>query len=128
MPHVDKADTDKPDAVKDQAHKPLPAWRQKWQAVPAPIRKTVVLTIGLTLLAIGGILMILPGPFTLPFVFAAIAVLSSEFVWAAKLMHQGKRAAKKAKHHLSRVPKAALGAGITVLIAGVAASAYWVLT
>ena len=29
-------------------------WRDRWRAVPSPIRKSVVLTIGATLLALGG--------------------------------------------------------------------------
>jgi len=32
----------------------------RWRSVPRPIRKSVVLTIGFTLIAIGGVLIILP--------------------------------------------------------------------
>ena len=54
-------------------------WRDRWRAVPSPIRKSVVLTIGATLLALGGISSSC-GPFTPAFVIAGIAILSSEFV------------------------------------------------
>lgn len=76
----------------------------RWRSVPRPIRKSVVLTIGFTLIAIGGVLIILPGPFTLPFVIAGIAILSSEFVWAANLMERGHQATALAKGWIGRIP------------------------
>jgi UPF0716 family protein affecting phage T7 exclusion len=67
-----------------------------WRALPASVRKTIALVIGSTLIAIGGILVILPGPFTMPFVFAGLVVLAAEFVWAERLL-------VKAKHHARKV-------------------------
>lgn len=76
----------------------------RWRAVPGPIRKSVVLTIGVTLLAIGGALIVLPGPFTLPFVIAGVAILSSEFVWAERVMEKGQQAGTLAKDWVGRIP------------------------
>lgn len=97
----------------------------RWRSVPAPIRKSVVLTIGLTLLALGGVLIVLPGPFTLPFVIAGIAILSSEFVWAERIMERGQQAGTLAKEWVGRIPTPWL-----VVIGGwfataVAVAAWW---
>ena len=98
----------------------------RWRAVPGPIRKSVVLTIGVTLLAIGGALIILPGPFTLPFVIAGIAVLSSEFVWAERIMEKGQQAGTSAKDWVGRIPLpwlVVIGVWIT---SAVGIAAWWV--
>ena len=44
----------------------------------------------------GGLLIVLPGPFTLPFVFAGLVVLAAEFVWAERVLERTKHHAKKA--------------------------------
>ena len=110
------------DAVPDSVAK---RWKQRWKAVPTPLRKTVVITIGVTLLAIGAILVILPGPFTLPFIFAGIAVLSSEFAWARRLMKKGQVAAQKTKKVAKRIPWPLLVLIIIVVVAAVASGVYW---
>ena len=62
-----------------------------WRRAPKTVRRSVVGVLGLTLILIGGVLVILPGPFTLPFVIAGLAVLASEFVWAERLLVQGRK-------------------------------------
>ncbi len=99
--------------------------RQRWRNVPGPIRKSVVLTIGLTLLALGGVLIVLPGPFTLPFVIAGIAILSSEFVWAERVMARGQQAATLAKDWVGRVPRPWLVVVGVWLAAAVAVAVWW---
>jgi membrane protein implicated in regulation of membrane protease activity len=66
-----------------------------WKLVPKPVRQLVVLVIGLTLIIVGGLLVVLPGPFTLPFVFAGLVVLAAEFVWAERFLERTKEQAKK---------------------------------
>jgi hypothetical protein len=66
-----------------------------WKMVPKPLRQVIVLVIGLTLIVIGGLLIVLPGPFTLPFVFAGLVVLAAEFVWAERILIRAKHHAKK---------------------------------
>ena len=63
--------------------------------MPSPVRKTIVLVIGFTLIAIGAILIVLPGPFTLPFVIGGLFVLAAEFTWAKSLLTKAQESAKK---------------------------------
>jgi membrane protein implicated in regulation of membrane protease activity len=69
--------------------------RKAWKSVPKPVRQVIALVIGGTLMAIGGLLIVLPGPFTLPFVFAGLVVLAAEFVWAERFLERTKEQAKK---------------------------------
>ncbi len=62
-----------------------------WRRAPKTVRRSIVGLLGLTLILIGGVLVILPGPLTLPFVVAGLAVLASEFVWAERLLIQGRK-------------------------------------
>lgn len=62
-----------------------------WRRTPKTVRRSIVGVLGLTLILIGGVLVVLPGPFTLPFVIAGLAVLASEFVWAERLLVQGRK-------------------------------------
>lgn len=71
-------------------------WRGRWQKVPDPIRKTLVFLVGSTLIVTGILLVVLPGPFTIPLLLAGLAVLATEFAWAAS-------AADGAKHHGGKV-------------------------
>ena len=66
-----------------------------WRGVPTPVRKLIVIVIGFTLIAIGGVLIILPGPFTLPFVIGGLFVLAAEFTWARSLLNKAQESAKK---------------------------------
>jgi drug/metabolite transporter (DMT)-like permease len=66
-----------------------------WKMVPKPLRQLIVLVIGVTLIVIGGLLIVLPGPFTLPFIVAGLVVLAAEFVWAERILERTKHHAKK---------------------------------
>ena len=70
-------------------------YRKIWRGVPRPVRKLIVLVIGFTLIAIGGVLIILPGPFTLPFVIGGLFILAVEFTWARSLLNKAQESAKK---------------------------------
>lgn len=97
----------------------------RWRAVPGPIRKSVVLTVGVTLVAIGGALIILPGPFTLPFVIAGVAVLSSEFVWAERVMHKGRETGSAAMQWVGRIPRPWIAVIVAWVAAVVGVVAWW---
>ena len=72
---------------------------QAWKLLPSAIRKTIVLLIGSTLIITGLLLVVLPGPFTMPLLVLGLVVLALEFAWAETLLI-------KAKHHASKiVPK-----------------------
>jgi uncharacterized membrane protein YbaN (DUF454 family) len=70
-------------------------YKRIWRQVPAPVRKLIVLVIGFTLIAIGSVLIILPGPFTLPFMIGGLFVLAIEFTWARSMLTKAKDSAKK---------------------------------
>jgi len=70
--------------------------RKAWRNVPKPVRQVIALVIGGTLMIIGGLLIVLPGPFTIPFVFAGLLVLAGEFVWAQRFLDRARVEAKKA--------------------------------
>ena len=70
-------------------------YKRIWRQVPAPVRKLIVLVIGFTLIAIGSVLIILPGPFTLPFMIGGLAILAIEFTWARSLLNKAQESAKK---------------------------------
>lgn len=83
--------------VKNMATDDSPGgWKAWWQRVPGPIRKTLVLTVGLTLIATGLLLIVLPGPFTIPLLIAGLAIMATEFAWAAAMTG-------KARHHGERL-------------------------
>jgi UPF0716 family protein affecting phage T7 exclusion len=62
--------------------------------MPSAVRKTIVSVFGFTLIAIGGVLLILPGPFTLPPVIAGLFILALEFTWAKSLLTKAQDSAK----------------------------------
>ena len=70
-------------------------YKKIWRQVPAPVRKVIVLVIGFTLIAIGTVLIILPGPFTLPFMIGGLFILAIEFTWARSLLTKAQESAKK---------------------------------
>jgi len=82
-------------------------YRKIWRQVPTPVRKLIVVVIGFTLIAIGGVLIILPGPFTLPFVIGGLFVLAIEFTWAKSLLTKAQESAKKVdpRNFKKRKPK-----------------------
>jgi high-affinity Fe2+/Pb2+ permease len=70
-------------------------YKRIWRQVPAPVRKLIVLVIGFTLIAIGSFLIILPGPFTLPFMIGGLFILAIEFTWAKSLLTKAQESARK---------------------------------
>jgi len=77
------------------------------------------------LLAIGGVLVILPGPFTIPFIVAALAVLASEFVWAERVFRRAQDVTKSAVDTVKRVPTGIIVAVFLLIGSGVAIAGYW---
>ena len=73
--------------------------KKSWLLLPKRLRQVIAFVIGSTLVLIGLALIVLPGPFTMPFIIAGLVVLALEFAWAESLLI-------KAKHHASKiVPK-----------------------
>ena len=70
-------------------------FQKTWKTLPVKLRKTIALVIGSTSIVLGALLIVLPGPFTIPFVVFGLMILSLEFVWAESLLVKVKHHAKK---------------------------------
>ena len=59
---------------------------QAWRSLPSALRKTIALVIGSTLIVTGLLLIVLPGPFTMPLLVLGLVVLALEFAWAETML------------------------------------------
>jgi len=60
--------------------------KQAWMMLPEALRKTIALLVGFTLIIAGLLLIVLPGPFTLPLLILGLIILALEFAWAETLL------------------------------------------
>ena len=67
--------------------------KNNWKRLPHPLRWIVVSTVGFTLVSVGLIFMVLPGP-GIPLIVAGLAILATEFAWAEIVLN-------RTKHHAS---------------------------
>jgi hypothetical protein len=78
---------------------------EAWQ----PIRKAVVLVLGLTILAASIPIGFLPGPGGIAVAIAGLALLATEFLWARLLLRRAKliakRSAKRAQRSIKQNPR-----------------------
>ena len=65
---------------------------------------------GLALLAIGLVLLVLPGPGFL-FIIAGFAVLATEYVWAERMLNLARQKAEQAKNKVIRKKGSPVGGG-----------------
>ena len=73
----------------------MPTFKDLFTFILRSTKRIVVLVIGLTLVAGGVALLVLPGPGLLV-IIAGLAVLASEFAWAGYLLEKAKEQAAKA--------------------------------
>lgn len=75
--------------TEDNTPAPRLAWLQKWVPNLAWLRRAIVAVMGFTVLLIGVAMIVLPGPafIVIPL---GLAILATEFVWAAKLLKKAK--------------------------------------
>jgi uncharacterized protein (TIGR02611 family) len=77
----------------------------QWRRLPHPVRWLGVAAVGGTLIVVGVILLVLPGP-GLVLIALGVAVLATEFAWAEAILHKMKRtgsaAADGARRALAR--------------------------
>ena len=80
---------------------------QGWKRLPHPLRWIGAAVVGGTLIAVGVVLLVLPGPGLL-LIAMGVAVLATEFAWAEAILRRMKRAGTvavdKAKQAVSRKP------------------------
>lgn len=71
------------------------SFSKAWKLLPKTLRKAIVLLVGSTFILIGLLLIVLPGPFTLPMLILGLVVLAVEFAWAESLLirvrHHGRK-------------------------------------
>ena len=73
--------------------------KKNWLLLPKGLRQIIAFSVGSFLVLAGLVLIVLPGPFTMPLVIAGLFVLAIEFAWAERFL-------AKAKGHASKiVPK-----------------------
>ena len=73
--------------------------KKNWLLLPKGLRKIIAFSVGSFLVLAGLVLIVLPGPFTMPLVIAGLFVLAVEFAWAERFL-------AKAKGHATKiVPK-----------------------
>lgn len=72
-----------------------------WEKLPHPLRWIVVATVGFTVLVVGLILLVLPGP-GIPLIFIGLAILASEFAWAEYLLRHAKKQMQKVNKKLRK--------------------------
>jgi uncharacterized protein (TIGR02611 family) len=84
----------------------------QWRRLPHPIRWIGVASVGGTLIVVGVVLLVLPGP-GLVLIALGVAVLASEFAWAESVLRRmratGSAAANGARRLVSR--RSARGGG-----------------
>jgi hypothetical protein len=68
---------------------------KSWKTLPSPMRKTIVSVIGSTLIITGLLLIVLPGPFTMPLLILGLAILALEFAWAKSMLEKVKAQGSK---------------------------------
>lgn len=80
---------------------------QQWKRLPHPLRWIGVAVVGGTLITVGVVLLVLPGPGLL-LIAMGVAVLATEFAWAEATLNRMKQAGTaavgKAKQVVSRKP------------------------
>jgi uncharacterized protein (TIGR02611 family) len=80
--------------MKEQLH--------RWLAGLHPrLRRPLVFVIGMTLLVVGVVMLLLPGPGVLV-IFIALALLATEFTWARVLLQRARHYASRATGKLGR--------------------------
>ena len=67
---------------------------RNWKRLPHPLRWFASAVVGLTLVVLGIVFLVLPGP-GIPLIIAGLAILATEFAWAEVVLNQ-------TKHHLNR--------------------------
>lgn len=90
-----------------------------------------VFLLGAGFIGVGLALSVLPGPFTIPFVFAGLVIWSLEFEWAERWLDKAKVQAQEAWESARARPVRSglsLAASLLLLGAGLWAAVHWDVT
>jgi uncharacterized protein (TIGR02611 family) len=74
----------------------------RWLApLPRPVRRLVILVVGSTVVLLGVLLLVLPGPGILV-IIVGLAILATEFTWAEALLAAARRRAARVVDKFAR--------------------------
>jgi hypothetical protein len=93
-----------------------PRARLRAHPVGSLVLKSVVFVLGLLFIALGGVLVVLPGPLTIPPVLLGLYIWSTEFAWAERLRARVAVQARVAWEATKRRPIHAAGATVAGLL------------
>ena len=62
---------------------------RNWKRLPHPLRWFASAVVGLTLVVLGIVFLVLPGP-GIPLIIAGLAILATEFAWAEVVLNRTK--------------------------------------
>ena len=83
--------------------------------------RAVVLVVGALFVALGLLLVVLPGPLTIPPILVGVYIWSTEFAWADRLRERAVHSAQEAWEQAKKRPLAsglATGGGLIAMVAG----------
>ncbi len=120
----------RPDSGPRKAAQKLHATRERTKSTRtgAIVWRTVVTAIGAAIVVVGVFLLPLPGPGWL-IIFAGLAVLATEYVWASRLLQRARRMVGTWTDWVqarSRPVQALIGLGFMIFAAGVAYASWYV--
>jgi hypothetical protein len=69
--------------------------KKNWLLLPKRLRQIIAFSVGSFLVLTGLVLIVLPGPFTMPLVIAGLFILAAEFAWAERFLAKAKLHANK---------------------------------
>lgn len=85
---------------------PSTSWRDRVRRKPGlgQAYRVGVFVLGLAFIALGGVLIVLPGPLTIPPILVGLYIWSTEFSWAHRLFEIAKRKGQETWQHARRHP------------------------
>ena len=105
---------------------PVRGWRARVRRTPggALLLKVGDFLLGALFVALGGALIVLPGPLTIPPVLLGVYIWSTEFAWAERLRERAAASAREAWEAAKRRPVSSAlvtGSGVALLAVGAVA-------
>src|SRR5438309_335216 len=93
-------------ALGGAAPAPRGGWRDRVRRKPGigQAYRVGVFLLGLACIALGGVLIVLPGPLTIPPILLGLWIWSTEFRWAHRLFESSKQKGREAWAHAKRHP------------------------
>ncbi len=100
-------------------------WRAALRRTPggALLLKGLVFTVGLAFVVLGLVLVVAPGPLTIPPILLGLWIWSTEFAWAARFFAAFARKAREAWQHAKQHPVSS--AAVTIGGLAAAAAVFW---